>query len=175
MREQMRQIRLVTEDNVVQIVREASTFESGWEARKGMMRKRGDGREKTRKLWEKASKQVGSARLLDALKRYLREEKEPTCGYPGLSVWLNGERYDHWMTAESLSGDSAPRMQSFPEPYRAQLAADLGEPFVLSYLDPCMFHEDNYITPRTETAKAKLYEKRHELRAAGIVGLRQKE
>lgn len=174
MREQMRQISLVTEDNVVQIVREASTFDQGWEARKGMMRKRGDGREKTRKLWEKAAKQVGSARLLEALKRYLREEKEPTCGYPGLSVWLNGERYDHWL---SQTGQSEPafRLAQAPTHIREKIIQSLGEPFCASYLDPCQFHDDGFITPRTETAKAKLYEKRHELRAAGIMGIRKKE
>lgn len=172
MREPMRQIRLVTEDNVVQIVREASTFDQAWSCRAGMMKKRGDGSDKTRKLWERHAKKVGSARLLEALKAYLRE-KEPTCGFCGLSVWLNGEKYDHWLEDNSQPQSHSPR-KTFPEPHRASLVAALGESFVVSYCDPATVHPDMYITPRTETAKAKLYEKRHELRAAGIAGIRSK-
>ena len=158
-------------------VREASTFDQAWSARTGQMKKRGDGSEKTRKLWVKAEKKVGSARLLEALKRYLREEKEPTCGYPGLSVWLNGERYDHWLSPVASDGQSpaASCRPQTPEPLRTELIGILGEAFVLSYLDPCTFHEDGFITPRTDYAKGKLMEQRHALKAAGIAGIRAKE
>jgi len=155
-------------------VREPSSFDAAWACRSGQMKKRGDGSEKTRKLWVKAEKKVGSARLLEALKRYLREEKEPTCGYPGLSVWLNGERYDHWLTEAAGASTSQPRIQA-PEPQRTKLLDMLGEPFVVSYLDPCTFHEDGFITPRTDYAKGKLMEQRHALKAAGIAGIRNKE
>jgi hypothetical protein len=139
------------------------------------MRKRGDGQDKTRKLWNKAAAKVGHARLLEALKRYLREEKEPTCGYPGLSVWLNGERWDHWLPTDTgLSGTQSERAR-FPEPFRQGLCDALGEPFVISYLDPCTLHPDGWITPATGYAKGKLVEKGRELKAAGLVGIRNRE
>ena len=170
-------LKLVQMDNVVNLpVREPSTFDDGWSARAGQMKKRGDGKDKTRKLWDKAAKKVGSAALLAALKRYLREEKEPTCGYPGLSVWLNGERYDHWLCAAPQPGQPTPEAASrSPEPLRGSLLVLLGEPFVLSYLDPCTFHEDGFITPATEYAMRKLVEQKGALKAAGVVGIRRKE
>lgn len=154
---------------------EPSTFDAAWACRAGMMKKRGDGSDKTRKLWDRAAKKVGSLRLLDALKRFLREEKEPACGYPGLSVWLNGERYDHWMeqNCDLLSPSPSPTSKT-PEAYRNLLIDALGEPFVRSYLDPCTFHDDGYITPRTSYAKDKLSEVRSALKAVGIAGFRTK-
>jgi len=167
-------LRLVTDDNVVQLpTREVSTFDQAWQCRAGMMKKRGDGSDKTRKLWERHAKKVGSARLLEALKRYLREEKEPQCGFPGLSVWLNGERYDHWIDAANPESN-APNRSRFPEPQRTVLLQSLGEAFVLSYLDPCAFHEDGYITPKTSYAEGKLREKGRELKEAGLKGIRPK-
>ncbi len=152
-------------------MREANTFDDAWKARTGQMRRRGDGLEKTRKLWNKAAAKVGHARLLEALKRYLREEKEPTCGYPGLSVWLNGERYDHWLPDEA----AVAKIERPPYPQRPALIAILGEPFVVSYLDPATIHDDGWITPATEYAKGKLRERGRDLKAAGLVGIRNRE
>lgn len=137
------------------------------------MKKRGDGKDKTRKLWEKASKKVGSTKLLESLKRYLREEKEPTCGYPGLSVWLNGERYDHWLALPDTAIGPESRTKA-PELIRSICLERLGDAFVRSYLDPCTFHEDGYITPATGFAMKKLMEKASELKAAGVMGIRSK-
>lgn len=168
-------LKLVTEDNVVNLpVREPSTFDQGWDARQGMMRKRGDGKDKTRKLWERHAKKVGSAKLLESLKRYLREEREPTCGYPGLSVWLNGERYDHWMPKERLEPRNETANRA-PDCLRRKILAVLGEPFCRSYLDPCTFHEDGYITPATGFAMKKLMEKASVLKACGVAGIRKKD
>ncbi len=153
-------------------MREANTFDDAWQARAGQMRKRGDGQDKTRKLWNRHAAKVGQERLLEALRGYLRE-KEPTCGFCGLSVWLNGEKYDHWLAHEASSG-GVPRV-CFPEPHRSAIAASLGEPFVISYLDPCTLHPDGWITPATGYAKGKLVEKGRELKAAGLVGIRAKE
>jgi hypothetical protein len=138
------------------------------------MRKRGDGQDKTRKLWAKHAAKVGPARLLEALKRYLREEKEPTCGYPGLSVWLNGERYDHWLSAAHDPETMRPKNLA-PEPMRSLLLASCGEPFVMSYVDPAIIHPDGWITPATGYAKGKLMEKGRELKAAGLVGIRNRQ
>lgn len=168
----MANLKLIHTAEIVQLpVKEPSTFDQGWAARTGMMKKRGDGSDRTRKLWEKAAKKVGSARLLASLKRYIREEKEPTCGYPGLSVWLNGERYDHWLPDDS----AAVQRQSPTYPQRAALVVALGEPFVKSYLDSGSFHGDGFFTPGTETAMRKLEEIKGVLKAAGIAGFRRKE
>lgn len=167
---------LMESDKVVQFPqREASTFEAAWACRAGMMKKRGDGSDKTKKLWERHSKKVGSARLLEALKAYLRE-KEPTCGFCGLSVWLNGEKYDHWMP-DQIGSTSDPTHQRprAPESVREIVSGLLSPEWVVSYLDPCTFHEDGYVTPRTSYAKEKLMEQRHALKAAGIAGIRSKE
>lgn len=152
-------------------MREQNTFDDAWNARSGQMRKRGDGLDKTRKLWNRHAAKVGHGRLLDALKRYLREEKEPTCGYPGLSVWLNGERYDHWLPSEA----AVAKVERPPYPQRPALIAALGEPFVVSYLDPATIHDDGWITPATEYAKGKLRERGRDLKAAGLVGIRNRE
>lgn len=167
----MAALKLVEGGTVVEFPK-VSTFAEGWDARKGQMRTRGDGKEKTRKIWAKAEGKVGSARLLEALRRYLREEKEPTCGYPGLSVWLNGERYDHWLRPAEVQSLSACTLA--PATYRASIVIALGEDFVRSYLDPCTFLEDGWIIPRTDTARKKLREVGAVLKAAGIAGLRRK-
>lgn len=154
-------------------VREANTFQDAWACRAGQMRKRGDGLEKTRKLWDRHAAKVGHSRLLEALKAYLRE-KEQTSGFCGLSVWLNGEKYDHWLTDNQSPESQEPRNR-LSEPHR-QLAVDaLGEPFVISYLDPCTLNPDGWITPATGYAKGKLMEKGRELKAAGLVGIRNRE
>lgn len=168
----MRQLKLVETAEIVQFPK-VSTFDDAWALRKGQMRTRGDGREKTRRLWDKAAGKVGSSSLLEALRRYLREEKEPTCGYPGLSVWLNGERYDHWLSSQAEYSPCMPK-SICPERLRTGLIEALGETFVLSYLDPCTFESDGFIIPRTEYARKKLLEVKHVLKACGIAGMRQK-
>lgn len=170
------QLRLIDDhSNIVHLpIREPCTFDQAWSIRAGQMKTRGDGRDKTRTLWSKAAKKVGSTQLLGALRRYLGQ-KEPTCGFCGLSVWLNGQKYDHWLDAQTdAEGNPCAERTSAPEPVRARALASLGEPFVRSYLDPCTFHEDGYITPRTSFAKDKLREKAAVLKAAGVLGLRNK-
>jgi len=150
--------------------RDANTFDEAWTLRAGQMRKRGDGQEKTRKLWNRHAAKVGQDRLLEALRGYLRE-KEPTCGFCGLSVWLNGEKYDHWLA----SAEAVAKVERPPYPQRPALIAALGEPFVVSYIDPATIHSDGWITPATGFAKGKLIEKARELKAAGLVGIRVKD
>ena len=165
----------MTAANVIPFpMREANTFDDAWQARAGQMRKRGDGQDKTRKLWNRHAAKVGQERLLEALRGYLRE-KEPTCGFCGLSVWLNGEKYDHWLPLDPQTVPPEQRRQAFPEPHRSVVLAALGEPFVISYLDPCTLHPDGWITPATEYAKGKLRERGRDLKAAGLVGIRAKE
>ncbi len=161
----------MTAANVIPFpMREANTFDEAWALRAGQMRKRGDGQDKTRKLWNRHAAKVGQERLLEALRGYLRE-KEPTCGFCGLSVWLNGEKYDHWLP----SAEAVAKIERPPYPQRPALIEALGEPFVVSYIDPAVIHPDGWITPATGYAKGKLVEKGRELKAAGLVGIRAKE
>jgi len=155
-------------------MREANTFDEAWSLRAGQMRKRGDGQDKTRKLWNRHAAKVGQERLLEALRGYLRE-KEPTCGFCGLSVWLNGEKYDHWLPSIADASNPTTERPRFHEPARSCLVKQLGESWVISYLDPCTLHPDGWITPATGYAKGKLVEKGRELKAAGLVGIRAKE
>jgi len=159
----------VTAELIAFPVREANTFDDAWACRAGQMKKRGDGLEKTRKLWNKCAERVGHARLLAALKANL-QEKEPLSGFPGLSVWLNGERWDHWLPDEA----AVALVEHPPYPQRPALIAALGEPFVVSYCDPAIIHPDGWITPATGYAKGKLMEKGRELKAAGLLGIRNK-
>lgn len=167
----MGDLKLVHTAEIVQMP-ETSTFDEAWKARSGEMKTRGDGREKTRKLWDKHAKKVGQQRLLRALRAYLNR-KEPGWGFCGLSVWLNGEQFDHWLEAPDKETASESRSRA-PEPLRSRCLESLGDGFVLSYLDPCTFHEDGYITPRTSYALEKLREKASVLKASGIVGIRRK-
>lgn len=169
------QLQMLEDDAVVVQFPTRSTFNDAWALREGQMKKRGDGSEKTKLAWDKAAKKVGQLQLLEALKKFLRETKEPTCGHPGLSVWLNGQRYDHWLPSdgERLGLPQAKRPVA-PEPVRARCLCELGEAFVLSYLDPCVFHEDGWITPATEFARKKLLEKGKTLKASGLMGIRNK-
>ena len=161
----------MTAANVIPFpMREANTFDEAWQARAGQMRKRGDGQDKTRKLWNRHAAKVGQERLLEALRGYLRE-KEPTCGFCGLSVWLNGEKYDHWL----LSAEAVKKIEHPPYPQRPALVEALGEPFVISYLDSAVLSADGWITPRTQTAKLKLLEKARVLKDCGLVGIRNRE
>ena len=158
-------------------VKEANTFDEAWACRAGQMRKRGDGSEKTRKLWNRHAAKVGQERLLEALRGYLRE-KEPTCGFCGLSVWLNGEKYDHWLVEVEISSDGVMKANGrvqFPQPFRSAIAEACGEGWTASYLDPCTLHPDGWITPATNLARGKLVEKGRILKEAGLVGIRNRE
>lgn len=168
----MGDLKLVHTAEIVQMP-ETSTFDEAWKARSGEMKTRGDGREKTRKLWDKHANKVGHQRLLRALRAYLNR-KEPGWGFCGLSVWLNGEQFDHWIQDTSPEFPDKPK-QRFPSPQREKIEQVLGEAWCVSYLDPCTFHDDGYITPKTDYAKGKLMEKARELKAAGIAGLRKKD
>lgn len=152
-------------------VKEANTFDEAWACRAGQMKKRGDGSEKTRKLWNRHAAKVGQERLLEALRGYLRE-KEPTCGFCGLSVWLNGEKYDHWLSDANTVQKAEARPKA-PEPLRSLIASQLGSDWTVSYLDPCTFHDDGWISPATGYAKGKLMEKGAALKAAGLRGIRK--
>lgn len=166
-------LKLVEDGNVVQLpVKEPSTFDEAWSCREGAMRTRGLGMELTRKLWNKKAAKAGHRVMLEALKRNLREKPEKD-GYThcGLSVWLNQERWELWpCQSDRLSNVPS---QSLYEG-RNHLISALGEPFVRSYLDPCTFHEDGFITPATEYAMRKLVEQKGALKQAGIIGIRKK-
>ena len=157
-----------------------STFDEAWKARQGAMKTRGYGYDKTRDIWNKEAKRVGGHDvLLAALKRFLREKPEKD-GYthPGLSVWLNQQRCDHWLEAVEKEVKRAAKEESHPFPQvRSALVERLGEPFVRSYIDPArMFSSGDriLITPATDYGRRKLEEVKGALKASGIFGMRLK-
>lgn len=158
-----------------------STFDEAWGAREGAMKSRGYGKDKTRDLWNKEARRVGGHDvLLAALKRFFREKPEKD-GYthPGLSVWLNQQRADHWIEAVEREAERVEREASHPFPaIRANLVKRLGEPFVRSYIDPASMIEVDgrvLITPATDYGRRKIEENKAALKASGVFGMRQKQ
>lgn len=169
-------LRLVETAEIVNL--EENRFLDGWALLPDSMKKRSESRAKCRKLWDDHARRCGGQEaLLGALRAYLKGDKDlPKSGGPGLQVWLRAERYDHWLVDPSDSKPD-PTRQSAPEPIRSRIVATQGPEWVSSYLDPCTFHEDGYITPLTKLALAKLEDKsiRHILKSAGIAGIRRRE
>lgn len=154
-----------------------STFECGWTARQGEMKTRGEGRDKTRKLWNKEAARLGGQDvLLAALKRFLREKPEKD-GYthPGLSVWLNQQRADHWVTSISGAIDGTSRTAFPDQKIRDAVLSALGEPFTISYLDSCILIDGTLgplLQPKTDYARRKLMEHAGLFKSLGLFGIR---
>lgn len=153
-----------------------STFDQGWAARQGEMKTRGEGKDKTRKLWNKEAARLGGQDvLLSALQRFFREKPEKD-GYthPGLSVWLNQQRADHWVVTEA----EVVRIEAgaFPDKrIRDAVLASQGLPFVVSYLDPCVLIESPngpLLQPKTDYARRKLLEHAGLFKSLGLYGIR---
>lgn len=151
-----------------------STFDTAWGMRRGEMKTRGEGRDKTRKLWFREAVRVGGQDiLLAALTRFLNEKKEVGgYTYPGLSVWLNQQRADHWLE-ESATGIPATGVmaQRFPEPYRSALVASCGEVWVKSYVDRFKL-DGTVLVVSSPTAAARIREKGSAMKEAGLTALR---
>lgn len=167
-------LRLVETAEIVNL--EENRFLDGWALLPDSMKKRSESRAKCRKLWDDHARRCGGQEaLLGALRAYLKGDKDlPKSGGPGLQVWLRAERYDHWL----VDPDEPTRLsnrQTFPEPMRGKILSSTGSEWVVSYLDPSILHEDQFITPATEFARKKLLEKASVLKAAGVAGLRKKE
>ena len=156
-----------------------STFDDAWSLLPASMKTRSLSRAKLKPLWDRHARAIGGQdRLLGALRAYLKGDKDlPKSGGPGLQVWLNQEKYDHWLEAgNSVVQDvSDPDRPVFPDrTIRASVVASCGLAWVVSYLDPCELHADGFITPKTGFAVAKLKERAGELKAAGVKGIRPK-
>lgn len=166
---------LKTIGNVVKFP--ARTFDTAWNERPSSMKTRGEGRDKTRKRWDDAAAKVGQAELLAAFRRYIREDKDNLkWGFPGLSVWLNQERYDHWLGGYDTPSSGEP-LPTFPDADIRQRLIDLcGEGWVRSYIDQCGLDGTVLIVPRGKaTAKARIMERRADLKAAGLTAMREGE
>lgn len=156
-----------------------STFDDAWQAIPATMKTRSLSRAKLKPIWDAAAKRVGGQDvLLGALRAYLKGDKDlPKSGGPALDRWLRNEKYDHWLEAgnsvvEAVSDSDRP---TFPDKaIRASVVASCGLAWVVSYLDPCELHPDGFITPKTGFAVAKLKERKDDLKAAGVAGIRLK-
>lgn len=173
-------LKLVETAEIVHL--EANRFDDGWASIPASMKTRSESRAKVRKVWDMHAKRCGGQEaLLGALRAYLKGDKDlPKSGGPGLQVWLRAEKYDHWIDGASCSvfaeiqTDGTQRVRFPDESIRIAVVASVGEGFARSYLDPCQWHEDGFITPKTTTAMEKLKDKASALKAAGIAGIRRK-
>ena len=164
-------------------VREANTFDDAWSLIPQSMKTRSKSRRLLRPIWDRHAKALGGQdRLLAALRAYLAGDKMlAKSGGPGLQVWLSEERYDHWLEDSTCSvfaekhTDGSERVRFPDESIRVRIVAMCGEGYTRSYLDPCTLHPDGWITPATEYAKNKLRERGRDLKAAGLVGIRNRE
>ena len=156
-----------------------SSFDQAWAAIPASMKTRSLSRAKLKPIWDRHAKAVGGQDvLIAALRAYLKGDKDlPKSGGPGLQVWLNQGKYDHWLEAGNsvVEADPASDRGTFPDrAIRASVVASCGLGWVVSYLDPCELHPDRFITPKTAFALGKLKEKARELKAAGVAGIRPK-
>lgn len=156
-----------------------SSFDQAWAAIPASMKTRSLSRAKLKPIWDRHAKAVGGQDvLIAALRAYLKGDKDlPKSGGPGLQVWLNQGKYDHWLEAGNsvVEADPASDRGTFPDrAIRASVVASCGLGWVVSYLDPCELHPDRFITPKTGFALGKLKEKARELKAAGVAGIRPK-
>lgn len=75
-------------------------FSKGWDAYPVQGRERSKSRDKTLPIWREAARRAGGGeRLVGAIKRYVREDKQHKgeCGPPGFHRWLNDGKWEHWL------------------------------------------------------------------------------
>lgn len=123
--------------------------------------------------WIVAAREVGDEALLVAVRRYVSEDKEHKreCGAPGFHRWLKWGRYENWLGAPA--GALISLGVRFPnETIRAQVAAEAGEAFCISYLDRCTMEGTVLIVPG-ETAVKRLRERAQIFKSLGFTGMRK--
>ena len=158
--------------NVVQLRPAQSRFEEGWAAYPQHGRERSSKKE-SGPLWAKIAKEVGEEELLAAVQRYVREDKDYRRpgggGPPGFHRWLKWGRWEHWLGP----GEMAVLSAQFPDKdMRAKVAAHLGEPWCVSYLDPARL-EGTTLIVKTEFAVSKFKEHAAFFRSLGLTGMRK--
>lgn len=75
-------------------------FSKGWDAYPRQGRERSKSRDKTLPIWREAARRAGGGeRLVAAVQRYVREDKQHKgeCGPPGFHRWLNDGKWEHWL------------------------------------------------------------------------------
>lgn len=155
---------------------ERSTFEEAWSITPDTMRKRSESKDRTAKRWSIHAKRCGGhTALLGALRAYLKSDKDLIkSGGPGLSVWLNQERYQHWTDATVVE-EMAVVVSGFPDAAIRQACVErMGLTWVLSYLDPSEL-DGTTLVVRTETAIQRMKEHGPFLKSLGLTGMRKRK
>jgi uncharacterized protein YdaU (DUF1376 family) len=116
-------------------------FEDAWQAYPHV--KGRSSKPKSLAAWKRLPKAAQTA-LPDACRRYGRDGREPKMdgGAPAMHRWLANELFVDWLAAVANSAPDMAALPKFPnEPIRAYVAQHKGEPFTVSYLDPCTYAE----------------------------------
>jgi hypothetical protein len=170
--------------NVVALRPTASLAERLWNAAPSLMRSR-SGRTEVEKAVRAIKGEISPDALFAAFERYLAECPDykrfrmgtNAAGPPGLHRWIRGRRWEAWQPSAPGSEAGAPQgvvLEQPNNPIRTALVQALGEGFVRSYIDPFPIVDGVLIVPEGKlTARAKLLENRHRLRAAGLVSMRK--
>jgi len=133
----------------VAVVVGSPAFEEAWAAYPESGRLRSS-RKQAVPEWQAIAAEIGEPALLAAVKRYAAEDKQhrKEHGAPGFHRWLNWGRWEHWI-AEPRSQQDRQRFE--PEAYRQRFVQLLGEDFVASWIDQCVWRNGGLVAPRQFT------------------------
>ncbi len=121
-------------------------FAEAWELCTPIMKRRSEGQERVRAIWGKHAIKITPDRLLTALRRYVAEDEDVRRnGGPGLQVWLNRARYEHWLDA----GASAPTLDIRFEDdvIRASFTERFTDPKAQRWFDRCKMDGHTLVIP----------------------------
>jgi hypothetical protein len=101
-------------------------FNQAWKACTQTMRQRSS-QAKSKTAWTRAAAKIEPERLLAALKRYRSEDRDvERSGGPGFHIWLNDQKYEHWLPKEA-NGVVVEPVSPFIQAERIQHYRDTGE------------------------------------------------
>ena len=145
-------------------------FERAWSAypKEGRLR---SSKKQAFAEWKKVAPQVGKEALAQAVENYAandKDHKRPNGGgAPGFHRWLNWGRWEHWLPEAEAEAKHVIARRFPDEAVRASVVRELGEPWVVSWLDGCDWVE-GLIVCKGATNLGKLNEVRSILKRLGV-------